>query len=108
MFKRLFTLTLLSNGLLLGASLDSYAQVSPDGKLKVAVLCDGGKPSYVINYNNTTCIGKSDLGLETNIGDFTKDLTLSKTSEIKAIVADYTLYNIKRKKNHYEANQQRG
>ena len=107
MFKRLLLLTLVSNILPFGkAWLGCNAQVSPDGKLKVAVLCDGGKPSYVINYNNTTCIGKSDLGLDTNIGDFTKDLTLSKTSEVKAIVADYTLYNIKRKKNHYEANQQ--
>ena len=108
MFKRLFALALLSNILPFGKAWIGCcnAQVSPDGKLKVAVLCDGGKPSYVINYNNTTCIGKSDLGLNTNIGDFTKDLTLSKTSEVKPIVADYTLYNIKRKKNHYEANQQ--
>ena len=107
MFKRLFLLALVSNILPLGkAWLGCYAQVSPDGKLKVTVTCEDGKPSYVVNYNNTTCIGKSDLGLNTNIGDFTKDLTLKNTSEVKAIVADYTLYNIKRKKNHYEANQQ--
>ena len=68
----------------------SYAQESPDGKLKVTVTCEDGKPSYVVTYNNTTCIGKSDLGLNTNIGDFTKDLTLKNTSEVKAVVADYT------------------
>ena len=107
MFKRLFALALLSNILPFGkAWLGTYAQVSPDGKLKVTVTCEDGKPSYVVNYNNTTCIGKSDLGLNTNIGDFTKDLTLKNTSEVKAVVADYTLYNIKRKNNHYEANQQ--
>ena len=107
MFKRLLLLALVSNILPFGKVwLGSYAQVSPDGKLKVTVTCEDGKPSYVVNYNNTTCIGKSDLGLNTNIGDFTKDLTLKNTSEVKAVVADYTLYNIKRKNNHYEANQQ--
>ncbi|MEE1153256.1 MAG: glycoside hydrolase family 97 N-terminal domain-containing protein, partial [Prevotella sp.] len=48
----------------------------------------------------------SPLGLNTNIGDFTKGLSLTATSAVETVKTDYTLYNIKRKDNHYEANQQ--
>lgn len=82
------------------------AQTSPDGKLKVTVNCNDGKPTYNVAYNGTTCIEASPLGLEANTGNYTQALTLSKTSGTKAVTADYTLYNIKHQDNHYEANME--
>lgn len=82
------------------------AQTSPDGKLQVNVTCADGKPVYTVTYNGKPCMKTSPLGLNTNIGDFTKDLSISNSSDVQPVKADYTLYNIKRKNNHYEANQQ--
>lgn len=82
------------------------AQTSPDGKLQVNVTCADGKPVYTVTYNGKPCMKTSPLGLNTNIGDFTKDLSLSNCSAVEPVKTDYTLYNIKRKNNHYEANQQ--
>lgn len=82
------------------------AQTSPDGKLQVNVKCADGKPVYTVTYNGKPCMKTSPLGLNTNIGDFTKDLSLSNCSAVEPVKTDYTLYNIKRKNNHYEANQQ--
>ena len=82
------------------------AQTSPDGKLQVNVTCADGKPVYTVTYNGKPCMKPSPLGLNTNIGDFTKDLSLSNYSAVEPVKTDYTLYNIKRKNNHYEANQQ--
>lgn len=82
------------------------AQTSPDGKLQVNVTCEDGKPVYTVTYNGKPCMKTSPLGLNTNIGDFTKDLSLSNYSAVEPVKTDYTLYNIKRKNNHYEANQQ--
>lgn len=82
------------------------AQTSPDGKLSVQVQCEGGAPTYSITYEGKTVLLASPLGLDTNVGDFTKGLTLSKTSEVQKVTTDYTMYNIKRSQNHYEANSQ--
>lgn len=94
----LFALVLFAN--------TAYAQQSPDGKLSVKVECENGKPTYTVTYNGSICINQSALGLDANIGNFTNGLVLSATSDVKNVKADYTLYNIKRKDNHYEANQQ--
>ena len=64
--------------LLLPASF-ANAQVSPDGKLQVTVKCEGGNPVYTVTYNGNQCMKASPLGLNTNIGDFTKGLSLTAT-----------------------------
>lgn len=79
------------------------AQTSPDGKLTVKVNCNEGVPTYTVTYAGNECITNSPLGLNTNVGNLTSGLTLSKTEE-RAIKCDYTLANIKRANNHYEAN----
>lgn len=79
---------------------------SPDGKLVVNVDCANGKPTYSVAYNSNTCLEASPLGLNTNIGDFTQNLSISNTSAVEKVSNDYMLYNIKRKNNHYEANTQ--
>lgn len=95
-------LTLLSPMFLTAA----MAQTSPDGNLKVEVTSQNGNPVYTVTLKGKTCIEASPLGLNTNLGDFTKGLSLSNTSAVEQVKTDYTLYNIKRKDNHYEANQQ--
>lgn len=97
---------LLTIFLLQASVASAFAQTSPDGKLSVSVKCDNGQPTYSIDYNGKECLRPAALGLNTNVGDLTQGLSISNVSEVKAVNSDYTLYNIKRKNNHYEANQQ--
>lgn len=64
----------------LGACLSVYATdwkfASPDGHIQVVVSDEGGKPSYQVLYDGTVFLEPSPLGLETNIGDFTQDMSL--------------------------------
>lgn len=81
------------------------AQTSPDGRLGVEVRCDDGRPTYSVTLDGAQCVLPSALGIATDLGDFGSGLTVSHVSESRPIAADYTLYNIKRKDNHYEANE---
>ena len=49
---------------------------SPDGRLQVRVLCDGGKATYSVLYDDKTVVLPSALGLKTSLADFTEGLTL--------------------------------
>ena len=50
----------------------------PDGKLQLAVFAQNEtKPCYSVSYNGQTMLEKSPLGMDTNIGDFTKNLKLA-------------------------------
>ncbi len=78
---------------------------SPDGKLKVDVACaDGGKATYSVVYNGKQMLEASPLGMQTNIGDFTKGLTLKEHKQNK-IDKKYKQDRIKVSEIHYEANE---
>ncbi len=79
---------------------------SPDGKLCVTVQCNQGQPTYSVTFNGATVIQPSALGLNTNTGDFTQDLTLSKSGKVQKVTDNYRLYNAKQSDIHYEANSQ--
>ena len=50
----------------------------PDGQLKVDIYCPkGGEAVYTVDYNGTRMLEKSPLGFKSNIGDFSKGLTLN-------------------------------
>lgn len=50
----------------------------PDEKLQLAVFVQNEtKPCYSVSYNGKTMLEKSPLGMNTNIGDFTKNLKLT-------------------------------
>lgn len=85
---------------------NATALTSPDGKTAVTVACDKGIPTYTVEYNGTTVIMPSALGLNTNVGDFTKNLILSKTGEVRKVTDNYRLYNTKHSEISYEANAQ--
>lgn len=77
---------------------------SPDGKLTVVVNDQGGAPTYRVTLGETEFLGKSPLGLRTNIGDFTQDLTMT-DCEVKEVSQNYDLRNIKQRHVDYRATE---
>ena len=81
-------------------------QVSgPDGKLQLVVSEQAAAaPCYSVSYNGKTMLEKSPLGMNTNIGDFTKGLKLSghTTRQMDTV---YHQTRIKTSQVHYQANE---
>ena len=75
---------------------------SPNGKLVVTISDEGGKPAYTVSYDGHVVLTPSALGLKTNIGDLTQQLTL-KSCDSKTISNHYTVRNIKQQTVDYEA-----
>ena len=75
---------------------------SPNGKLIVTISDEGGKPTYTVSYDGQTVLTPSALGLQTNIGDLTQNLSL-KSCDSKTISDHYTVRNIKQQTVDYEA-----
>ncbi len=78
---------------------------SPDGKLKVSVSLNNGKPFYSVAYNGKEFLKNSPLGLKTNVADFTSGLVLESNVNQNKIDETYELPNIKQSKVHYTANE---
>ena len=79
--------------------------ISPDGKLIVTVSAENGMPAYWVTYNSKPFLVKSPLGLKTDIGDFTLDLTMNEKVNQRKIDINYELPNIKKSNVHYEAQE---
>ena len=77
---------------------------SPDGKVKVVVSDENGKPSYKVEYDNVEMLAASPLGLSTNIGDYTQNLTMT-DCELSDVNDTYQLRNIKQSTVNYQARQ---
>lgn len=77
---------------------------SPDGKVKVVVSDENGKPSYKVEYENVEMLAASPLGLTTNIGDYTQNLTMT-DCELSDVSDNYQLRNIKQSTVNYQARQ---
>ena len=75
---------------------------SPDGKLTVVVEDQNGVATYRVNVGTTEFIGSSPLGVNTNMGNYTNDLTLV-GCEVNEVKESYDLRNIKRSHVDYEA-----
>ena len=77
----------------------------PDEKLQLAVFVPNEtKPCYSVSYNGKTMLEKSPLGMNTNIGDFTKNLKLTGHS-VDKIDTVYQQTRIKVSNVHYRANE---
>ena len=77
----------------------------PDEKLQLAVFVKNEtKPCYSVSYNGKTMLEKSPLGMNTNIGDFTKNLKLTGHS-VDKIDTVYQQTRIKVSNVHYRANE---
>lgn len=77
---------------------------SPDGNLTVEITTDNGTPAYSITYKGKTFLEKSPLGVVTNIGDFSKGLSL-KDEKSRSIDEQYSMNRIKASRIHYQANE---
>ena len=78
---------------------------SPDGKILVTISDKNGQPSYSVSYNGTPFIHSSPLGLVTNVGDFSRDMSLGQNVRSNKIDETYTLPNIKQSDVHYVATE---
>lgn len=105
MTKFLGTFALLSF-ISAGQLLSADPLFSPNKQLSVEVKCENGKPTYTLTFQGKTCIAESPLGLKSNVGDFTQNLTLAGSTDVQVVDQQYSLYNIKRRDNHYVANRQ--
>jgi hypothetical protein len=79
--------------------------ISPDGKLTVSIAVENGKPVYGVKYNGKSFLENSPLGLKTNVGDFTQELSLNEKIKQSKIEDAYQLPNIKHSSVKYIANE---
>lgn len=86
------------------ASAKDVKITSPDGKLVVLVTDNGGKASYSVTLDGRQMVTSSALGLKTNIGDFSKGLTIVETKQ-KQVEKEYKMTRTKTSGSHYVANQ---
>lgn len=102
-------LTILLCGALIGgaSAFATEKQIySPDGKLLVTVTDKDGVPSYEVSYNEKVFLLPSPLGLETNLGDYTRELVMTDVPPSSSINDEYELPNIKAHRVAYQANVQ--
>ncbi|MCK3684713.1 glycoside hydrolase family 97 protein [Maribellus sp. YY47] len=78
---------------------------SPDGNLVVAVTVDNGSPVYSVVLNGKQFIAKSPIGMRTNIGDYSQELTMAENINRTEIDETYELPNIKKSKVNYKASE---
>ena len=100
--NKIFASMVLLAGCFVTAFATDQRVASPNGKLVVTISDEGGKPAYTVCYDGHVVLTPSALGLKTNIGDLTQQLTL-KSCDSKTISDHYTVRNIKQQTVDYEA-----
>lgn len=75
---------------------------SPDGNLKVDVTVNNGAPVYSVTYKGNVMLEDSPLGLLTNEGDLSANMTFVK-SDTGSVQKEYTQDRIKRSHINYKA-----
>ena len=84
----------------LGVSAATVEFSSPDKKLRVTVSDDGGRPIYNVAYNGVVFVEDSPLGVRTDLGDWTRGMTLADSAfriGMKEIKYDLRTINFIRK-----------
>ncbi len=77
---------------------------SPDGELTLQLYLEEGQPQYAVAYAGKPILEKSPLGVITNEGDFSKNLTF-KEYDTSAVDKSYTQEKIKQSAVRYQANR---
>ena len=77
---------------------------SPNGQLTVVVDAEQGLATYAITFNGHQMLMPSRLGLSSNIGDFTKGLTIKEAKE-SSVEKHYDMTRTKTSHSDYKANQ---
>ena len=86
-------------------SQQNNAQIVYSPDKNIAVTIDASQLFYNVKYKDKTVIKNSKLGILREDEDFTKDLKLVKSAQIKTIQDNYVMLNAKRKDITYTANQ---
>ena len=82
---------------------DDVRVSSPDGNLVVTVSDAGGRLVYSATLGNKQMLAPSALGLQTSLGDLTKELTIYE-SQASTINSSYQMRGTKASSNTYNAN----
>ncbi|MDH6341724.1 hypothetical protein M2480_000819 [Parabacteroides sp. PFB2-12] len=77
---------------------------SPDGELSVTVAVNNGIPYYTVTHKGQVFLEQSPLGLITNEGDFSKELTYV-AQQAETVNKTYQQDKIKSSQNQYAANK---
>lgn len=100
--------SIIGIAMLIACLSNAYAEektfTSPDGQVKVTINDEGGTPTYSVSYAAANFVNPSPLGLHTNIGDYSKNLTMT-AFDTKKVEDHYDLRNIKQSHVDYEATE---
>lgn len=102
MNKKIF-FTIISALLSMGASAETKTVSSPDGKMQVSIMNENGTLKYAVTYEGKQMLEPSCLGVMTDMGDYTQNLTATKWTEGK-IDETYQMTRTKQSQKHYQAN----
>lgn len=86
------------------ANAEEKTFTSPDGQVQVTINDENGTPNYSVKYASSEFLKSSPLGLHTNIGDYSKNLSMT-TFDTKKVEDHYDLRNIKQSHVDYEATE---
>lgn len=103
MYMKKYLLSCLMAWIIIPLWAQDNVVTSPDSLLKVTVGVEQGIPLYSVSYKGKTMLEKSPLGLVTNVGDFSKAMTMTGSSTGKTD-RTYTQSRIKTSRVHYVAN----
>ena len=101
---RRFLLTLLIASAFVSVGATENRVSSPDGRLTVVIDDEGGTAAYRVLLGDNEVLGRSSLGLVTNIGDLTQGLSMT-GFETRQVKDEYDLKNVKQRHVSYEANE---
>ena len=96
---------LLAATFVLSAHAAEKQVASPDGKLVVTLSDENGVPTYSVAYDQVAFIETSPIGLITNIGDFSKQMSMGAEVQIKEVNENYQLTTIKKSNVNHHATE---
>lgn len=102
--KKYFTTALLSLAMALSAQAEKISVASPDGQITVNVDCTDGQLHYNVMYAGKPFIEQSQLGMKSNVGDFSTALSVTGHTT-RSIDEQYTMTGAKCSTVHYTANE---
>lgn len=86
------------------ANAEEKTFTSPDGQVQVTINDENGTPNYSVKYASSEFLKSSPLGIHTNIGDYSKNLSMT-AFDTKKVEDHYDLRNIKQSHVDYEATE---
>lgn len=86
------------------ANAEEKTFTSPDEQVQVTINDENGTPNYSVKYASSEFLKSSPLGLHTNIGDYSKNLSMT-AFDTKKVEDHYDLRNIKQSHVDYEATE---